>query len=313
MQVAGTSQFPSFKEKYEAYTEQIVKKIEKVGKVRSVIRFEEVKEEADNKLDTARSEFNHAKKAAEDELDQALGEIKTGKSAIIKAEKDLEDAKQKLLAGEEELYLQRVEYNQQINRQEASLSAAESELQKARHEVRGSQLMDNTQGYNVGLLAGFQILPKILWDAYGASYHLPSFVTKFSWSFALVSSTLATLCTMGATVSACSQALKEKPATLMLSRAPKTGKRIFLEKIDFIWSRMKFTYKATARNLIRYKKHFFMTVIGISGCTALIVAGFGLRDSISDIANIQFGEIFQYDLLIEKDDLAKVDPPLNAF
>ena len=82
----------------------------------------------------------------------------------------------------------------------------------------------------------------------------------------------------------------------MLPRAPKAGKRVFLERITPLWQRMNFTHKVTARNLFRYKKRFFMTVIGIAGCTALLLTGFGLRDSIGDIVGKQFGELYQYDL-----------------
>ncbi|MHA0856827.1 ABC transporter permease [Paenibacillus sp. CMAA1364] len=168
-------------------------------------------------------------------------------------------------------------------------------------------------GSIVGLLGGFQLLPQVLYNAYGQSYHLPEFVTQFNWMFASVSSVLAIFCTMVATISACHHALKEKPATLMLPRAPKAGKRIFLERIHFLWSRMKFTHKATARNLIRYKKHFFMTVIGIGGCTALIVTGFGLNDSVKSIANTQYDEIMKYDLLIGLDGSTSMDGVLNDF
>ncbi|SIR18262.1 putative ABC transport system permease protein [Paenibacillus macquariensis] len=168
-------------------------------------------------------------------------------------------------------------------------------------------------GSIVGLLVGFRVLPNILWNAYASGYHLPEFIANFSWGLALISSFLAIVCTMVATIWACYHALKEKPSSLMLPRSPKAGKRIFLERIPFIWSRMKFTYKATARNLIRYKKHFFMTVIGIGGCTALIVTGFGLRDSVGDIANTQFNEIFQYDLLIELNGDHPLDSVVNEF
>lgn len=153
-------------------------------------------------------------------------------------------------------------------------------------------------GCAVGLVTGFQLLPKVIWNAYATIYHLPNFIAQFSWSFSLIASVVAVLCTMAATISACNQALKEKPAQLMLPRAPKAGKRIFLERIPFIWNHLKFSYKATARNLLRYKKHFFMTVIGVAGCTAMIVAGVGLRDSLGNISNIQFDKIIQYDLTI---------------
>lgn len=168
-------------------------------------------------------------------------------------------------------------------------------------------------GSIVGLVTGFQILPKVIWSSYKTLYRLPALITEFDWTFAMIATVTAIVSTLGATISAANVALKEKPATLMLPRAPKAGKRIFLERVTFIWSRMKFTHKATARNLIRYKKHFFMTVIGISGCTALIVAGFGLKDSIGEIANTQFQEILKYDLIVETDDSNKNDKVLEDF
>lgn len=149
-----------------------------------------------------------------------------------------------------------------------------------------------------GLIAGFQVLPHVIWNAYGILYNLPPFYAFFNVPYAVVSSAAAFLCTMIATISACYGTLKESPARLMLPRAPKAGKRVFLEKIPFIWNHLTFTHKVTARNLIRYKKRFFMTVIGIAGCTALLLTGFGLRDSISDIVDKQFGELYQYNLII---------------
>jgi len=167
-------------------------------------------------------------------------------------------------------------------------------------------------GSITGLLAGFALLPGLIWNAYAFSYHLPPFLSQFNPGFALIATALALLCTIGATVSACYNALKEKPASLMLPRAPKAGKRIFLERVSFIWSKMKFSQKATARNLIRNKKHFFLTVFGIAGCTALILTGFGLRDSVGSIANTQFKKIIQYDLIVEKEKSANA-ASLNDF
>ena len=153
-------------------------------------------------------------------------------------------------------------------------------------------------GSIIGLLVGFKLFPTVIWNAYEMMYTLPPLITQFNVKYALISSLTAILCTLGATLSACYSTLAECPARLMLPRAPKAGKRVFLEYITPIWKRMKFTHKVTARNLIRYKKRFFMTVVGIAGCTALLVAGFGLRDSIGDIINLQFNDIFKYNLMI---------------
>ncbi len=153
-------------------------------------------------------------------------------------------------------------------------------------------------GSIIGLLVGFKLFPTVIWNAYEMMYTLPPLITQFNIKYALISSLTAILCTLGATFAACYSSLMECPARLMLPRAPKAGKRVFLEYITPIWKRMKFTHKVTARNLIRYKKRFFMTVIGIAGCTALLVTGFGLRDSIGDIIYKQFNEIFKYNLVV---------------
>ncbi|MDR1904519.1 MAG: FtsX-like permease family protein [Treponema sp.] len=150
-----------------------------------------------------------------------------------------------------------------------------------------------------GMIGGFRLFPIIIYNAFGTMYKLPPLVTEFNWVFGLTACFLVLLGTMGAAASACYGALWEKPANLLLPRAPRRGKRILLEYIPFIWQPLKFTYKVTARNLIRYKKHFFMTISGIAGCTALMVAGFGLRESLVDIAHTQFKVLEQYDLRIE--------------
>lgn len=157
-------------------------------------------------------------------------------------------------------------------------------------------------GCAIGLAFGFQLLPVVLNHAYAAMYQLPPFLPQFEWTFALISCGFEILCTLGATYLVCIHSMKEKPAFLMLPRAPKPGKRILLEKIKPLWSRMSFTYKSTARNIFRYKKHLLMSVVGIAGCTTLILTGFGLRDSMNDIANTQFQKIFLYDMKIDLKD-----------
>lgn len=154
-------------------------------------------------------------------------------------------------------------------------------------------------GCAIGLAAGFQLLPAAFYQAYASQYSLPELPLQFNWQYALLSCGLEILCTLGATWLACGHTLREKPAALMIPRAPKAGKRILLEKIGFLWKRLSFSYKATARNIFRYKKHLFMTIVGIMGCTALMVAGFGMRDSMSEIIKTQFSELLRYDMRIE--------------
>lgn len=153
-------------------------------------------------------------------------------------------------------------------------------------------------GSVIGLLIGFRLFPYIIINAYNIMYDIPQALTPFRVPYALLSSLVVIACTLGATLSACWAELREVPAQLMLPKAPKAGKRVFLEYLTPLWSRMKFTHKVAARNLIRYKKRFFMTVIGISGCTALLVTGFGIKDSVSHIVSLQYDELNQYQLMV---------------
>lgn len=153
-------------------------------------------------------------------------------------------------------------------------------------------------GSGVGLAAGLTVLPTVIWNAYSMLYKFPKLILSFNPVISINSALALILCVVLATLWACAESLKEVPARLMLPRAPKAGKRVFLEHIKPIWSHLKFTHKVTARNILRYKKRFFMTVIGVAGCTALLLTGFGLKDAIGDIVNIQYGEIQKYDLTV---------------
>ncbi|HIX12970.1 MAG TPA: FtsX-like permease family protein [Candidatus Anaerofilum faecale] len=153
-------------------------------------------------------------------------------------------------------------------------------------------------GSAAGLLIGFTFFPSVIWYAYSIMYSLPDFPLLFNWPLALGAVAAATLCTGAATVNACHSTLHEKPAALMVARAPQAGKRIFLEYIRPVWRRMKFTHKVTARNLFRYKKRLVMTVTGIAGCTALLLVGFGIQDSVMDLMDTQYKELWHYDLSV---------------
>lgn len=152
-------------------------------------------------------------------------------------------------------------------------------------------------GSILGVLFGEKVLPFIIIKAYGIMYHSmdTQLRIQYEWKFALIASGAAIACTMGATFVSCRRELAETPANLMRPPAPKEGKRVWLEKVPFIWKHLNFTWKSTVRNLFRYKKRFFMTIFGISGSMALMLVGFGLRDSIMDIANIQYEELQHFD------------------
>lgn len=152
-----------------------------------------------------------------------------------------------------------------------------------------------------GLIIGYTIFPIIVFDAYGIMYSLPRVKLEFNIPIAVSITLVSVAVTTLSSVLACYKELLETPATLMRPKAPKEGKRIFFERIDFIWNKLSFIGKVTIRNIFRYKKRFLMTVFGIAGCTALIVTGFGIKDSIKTIVDKQFGEIFNYDLTINID------------
>ena len=124
--------------------------------------------------------------------------------------------------------------------------------------------------------------------------HMHNVVIPYNLEYALMASMAALVCTLFATIFSCYRELREQAAELMRPPAPKNGKRVLLERMTWIWSRLSFTWKATIRNLVRYKKRFFMTVFGISGCMALLLVGFGLKDSIFDIGKIQYHELSLY-------------------
>lgn len=153
-------------------------------------------------------------------------------------------------------------------------------------------------GSIAGISIGFQILPQVVWKAYGILYTAPALMMPLNLSYALTASLAAIFCTLAATWAACRSTLAESPANLMLPRAPKAGKRILLERIKPIWSHISFIQKVTARNLFLYKKRFLMTVIGIAGCTALLVTGYGIKDSVSEIISKQFDEVYNYNTTV---------------
>ena len=153
-------------------------------------------------------------------------------------------------------------------------------------------------GGTLGMLVGCNLLPRTIWMMYSMMYSIDIFVVKFNVLYSLVGLITASICIVGATFYSVIKELKETPAVLMRPKAPKNGKRVLLEKVPFIWKHLNFTRKVTVRNLFRYKKRFLMTIIGILGCTALIITGFGLKDSITAIIPNQFEKVFKYDMQI---------------
>ncbi len=149
-----------------------------------------------------------------------------------------------------------------------------------------------------GLFLGFWLFPTIIASVYGIMYTLPALLTPFHHGLALQSMAAVLLCVVGGTWAACGTAMRAEPAVLMRPKAPPMGKRVLLERVTPLWKRLSFHGKVTARNLFRYKKRFFMSVLGIAGSCALIMTGFGLRDSITLSVEGQFDEIWHMDAMI---------------
>jgi putative ABC transport system permease protein len=149
-----------------------------------------------------------------------------------------------------------------------------------------------------GVAIGSQLFPRIIATAYESLYRLPTLETPIPWGLSLFAIITAVLSVLIITIVTCVLTTSGMPAALLRPKAPKPGKRVFLEKIPFVWKRLGFIEKVTARNIFRYKRRFFMTLIGVAGCTALIVTALGMRDSLDNVAPLQFDEILRYDVIV---------------
>ena len=150
----------------------------------------------------------------------------------------------------------------------------------------------------LGIFLGSYLFPTVIFNAYQALFSIPSAPILYSWPLSLLAILFALVCAVGPAVSICLRILRETPASAMRPLAPRPGKRIFLERIKPLWSRLSFLRKITARNLLRYKRRALMTILGVTGCTALVFTGFGLHDSIATVGPKQFGQIINFDVSI---------------
>lgn len=162
-------------------------------------------------------------------------------------------------------------------------------------------------GSIIGLIVGYTVFPTIIYNAYAIMYTVPKVELRTDLFITVLSIATSIFVTTFAAFVACRRELIEDPAILMRPKAPKNGKRILLERVGFIWNKIGFIWKVTLRNIFRYKKRFLMTVLGISGCTALILTGFGVRDSIQMIVDVQFGELNKYSMTASYDSDEKTE------
>ncbi|MDF2504460.1 FtsX-like permease family protein [Clostridium sp.] len=157
-------------------------------------------------------------------------------------------------------------------------------------------LLASVIGSIIGVSFGFRLFPPLIMNAYSSLYTIPDAITPFNTVLAIEASLISILFTTLAAIASTLGELREVPASLMRPKPPKAGKVILLERITFLWKRLSFTRKVTARNIFRYKQRFFMTVIGIAACTGLMITGFGLKEGIVGAADNQFKKIYRYDI-----------------
>ncbi len=293
---------------------------------------------AENKINNGWKELNDNQKKFDEEKESALKEIEDAEKEIADSEEQLEDLSVKIYVLNLETNEGYVSYKSDCESVKTigkvfpiifflvaalvSLTA----MTRMVEENRGNIGTYKSLGYDkvkvatkyltystsatllgiiLGILIGSYTLPWVIAKAYGILYNtMPTVVMSINMKHSLTAGVAAFASTTIATIFACYSILSQTPAKLMRPKSPKEGKKIFLEKMPFIWKHLSFTKKITARNVFRYKKRLFMTIIGIAGCTALIFTGFGLRSAISSIVNKQYNEIRKYDLEISlKDDL----------
>ncbi len=175
------------------------------------------------------------------------------------------------------------------------------------HSVLATYLFYSGSAALTGAISGFfigcKVFPSVIWHAYGMMLNMADRPVAYNINVPLLAVSLVTalVCSTGATWISCAQDFSVAPAQLIRPKAPKDGKRILLERIPFIWNRLGFLRKVSMRNIFRYKKRFFMMVIGISGCTALLIAGFGISTTVKNVAEFQYSEIEKYDYTVSFD------------
>ena len=159
-------------------------------------------------------------------------------------------------------------------------------------------LLATITGGILGILIGSVLIPYVIWNIYKKLFFIPKFIYESNNLFNFIGLLICVFCICGTAIFICIKNLKNVPANLMRPKSPKRGKKILLEYIPFIWKRLNFSNKITVRNIFRYKSRVITTLFGIAGCTALILAGFGLKDSLKDVTNYQFEHIFNYEKIV---------------
>ena len=336
---SALSEIASNEEKLNAGEAEIAANEKKLTDGEKEIQENEQKlKDSEQKLIDARKELEDGKKEYEDGRKEAEDEIKDGQQKIDDAKKDLADLETpEWIITDRNSLPEYSDYGDNADRIKnigevfpvifflvaalISLTTMTRMVEEQRTQIGTMKALGYSKfniaskylnyaflatagGSIVGILIGEKIIPFVVIKGYGIMYHNVENTLQIHYElkYALLASVAALICTVGATIFSCVHALAETPASLMRPPTPKEGKRILLERIPILWNHLNFTWKSSLRNLFRYKKRLFMTIFGIAGSMALMLVGFGLRDSISDIVHLQYANLQHYDATVISDD-----------
>ena len=325
VKLKDSQKYTTSSSRYEKYVDETKQKIEEIKDERQKARYDELIGEANSKIQDAENELNTEKQNAEQQIKEAEGKIIDAKDEVAKIENPTWYILDRNQNSGYASFIQDTESIENLSMVFpivffaiailVSLTSMTRMVEEERQEIGTLKAL----GYNkfhislkyiiysslaciigaiIGMNIGFQLLPRIVWDMYEMMYTMPSITVLYNYEYSTLGLFLIYICIVGATLYSILKELKDAPATLLRPKAPKLGKRVLLERITPIWKRLNFSQKVTIRNIFRYKKRFLMTIIGIFGCTSLILAGFGLKDSISKILPYQYEKIFNYDIQV---------------
>ena len=327
IKVKNEEKYETSSKKYEDYIEQVKDNVEQIKEQREQARKTQLVEIANQKITEAENELNTQKQDAEKELQEAKDKVNDienpkwyildrnsneGYVGFIQATKSIANISKvfPIVFFAVAALISLTSMTRMVEEQRTQIGTLKAlgynQLQIISKYILYASLASIIGGV-AGMCVGFATLPQIIWMLYMMMYQItPKIILSFNWKYGGLGLLLIGICIIGATIYSAVRELKETPAVLMRPKAPKAGNRVLLERIPFIWKHLNFSHKVTVRNIFRYKKRFLMTIIGIFGCTSLIVTGFGIKDSISIIIPNQFEKVFDYDMQVNiKDTLSE--------
>lgn len=322
--VEGAKKLTAFTKEYDNRVDEVEKRIEKIKTEREDARYEEVLDEAETRMQLMMAQTYQVFMNGQDglkSLDDEMSQIPKAKWYIYDREHLVEysgygeNADRMRAIGKVfpvlfflmAALISLTTMTRMVEEQRTLIGTMKA-LGYSKVSIAGKYIgyasLATILGCVFGALFGEKVFPYIIIKAYGIIYtHVPNIEVPYNLYYAGVASAVAVFCVLFATVTSCYKELREQAAQLMRPPAPKQGKRVLLERIPFIWKRLSFTWKSTVRNLVRYKKRFFMTLFGIGGCMALLLFGFGLHDSIVNIGILQYEDLqlFDADLILNEE------------